>query len=96
LNACCGHSQVSAFAALGLPTHAEGRDYSYPFLKNCTLPKLFLSGDHDQYAPAEQLAQVAASAAEPKRLLLLPGADHFFTGQLEPMQHALTCWLKEQ
>jgi alpha/beta superfamily hydrolase len=96
LNACCGHPQVSAFAALGLPTHAEGRDYSYPFLKNCTLPKLFLSGDHDPYAPAEQLAQVAASAAEPKRLLLLPGADHFFTGQLEPMQHALTCWLKEQ
>jgi alpha/beta superfamily hydrolase len=96
LNACCGHRQVSAFAALGLPTHAEGRDYSYPFLPTCTLSKLFLSGDHDQYAPAEQLARVAASAAEPKRLLLLPGADHFFTGQLEPMQHALTCWLKEQ
>jgi alpha/beta superfamily hydrolase len=96
LNACCSRGRVSAFAALGLPTHAEGRDYNYPFLKKCTFPKLFLSGDHDQYAPAEQLMQVAASAAEPKRLLLLPGADHFFTGQLEPMQQALTCWLKEQ
>ena len=95
LNACCGHKQVSAFAALGLPTHAEGRDYGYPFLATCTFPKLFLSGDHDQYAPAEQLARVAASAAEPKRLLLLPGADHFFTGQLEPMQQALNGWLKE-
>ncbi len=96
LNACCGRGQVSAIAALGLPTHAEGRDYSYPFLATCRLPKLFLSGDQDQYAPAAQLARVAASAAEPKRLLLLPGADHFFTGQLEPLQHALTCWLKEQ
>jgi alpha/beta superfamily hydrolase len=96
LNACCTRGRASAFAALGLPTHAEGRDYSYPYLKNCTIPKLFLSGDHDQYAPAEQLARVAASAAEPKRLLLLPGADHFFTSQLEPMQQALTCWLKEQ
>ena len=96
LNACCGHKQVSAFAALGLPTHAEGRDYSYPCLATCTLPKLFLSGDHDQYAPAERLARVAASAAEPKRLLLLAGADHFFTGHLAPMQRSLAGWLKEQ
>jgi len=39
---------------------------------------------------------LAGSAAEPKRLLLIPGADHFFTGHLEPMQQALAGWLKEQ
>jgi hypothetical protein len=96
LAACCGRSQVRALVALGLPTHAEGREYHYPFLSKCVLPKFFLSGDHDQYAPSAQLAQVIASAAEPKRLVLLPGADHFFTGQLEPMQFALAGWLKEQ
>jgi alpha/beta superfamily hydrolase len=100
--ACCGRSQIAtaadvhAVAALGLPIQVDGRDYIYPFLKDCTIPKLFLSGDHDQFAPAAQLARVAASAAEPKRLVLLPGADHFFAGQLEPMQQALSCWLKEQ
>ena len=26
----------------------------------------------------------------------VPGADHFFTDQLEPMQRALAGWLKEQ
>jgi len=36
------------------------------------------------------------SAAEPKRLLLIPGADHFFTGELLAMQQALSGWLKEQ
>ncbi len=86
LSACCGRRPVRALAALGLPTHAEGHDYRYRFLADCNLPKLFLSGDRDQYAPAAQLAQVAASASEPKRLVLLPGADHFFAGQLEPMQ----------
>ena len=100
LKACCSASerraQVRAIAALGLPTHSEGRDYNYWFLADCFLPKLFLSGGHDQYAPATQLAQVAASAAEPKRLLLIPGADHFFTGQLDAMQQALGGWLKEQ
>jgi alpha/beta superfamily hydrolase len=104
------HPRVRALVALGLPIHTQStpgaggssplgwkaRDYRYPFLRNCTLPKLFLSGDRDQFAPAIQLVQVAAAAAEPKRLLLLPGADHFFTGQLEPMQQELTGWLKEQ
>lgn len=100
LRACCGEPccrpDVRALAALGLPAHAQGRDYSYPFLSNCNLPKLFLSGDHDQYAPADKLKQITAPAADPKRLMFVPGADHFFAGQLEPMQHALSGWLKEQ
>jgi len=95
LSACCGRENISALVALGLPTHAEGRDYHYRFLKNSTIPKLFLSGDNDQYAPAAQLEQVAGSAAEPKHLVLLPRADHFFTGHLESMQLALCGWLKE-
>jgi alpha/beta superfamily hydrolase len=100
LAACCGPAEAStdvrAFAALGLPIQVDDREYGYPFLRNCKIPKLFLSGDHDQFAPAAQLVQVAASAAEPKRLVLLPGADHFFAGQLEPMQQTLSGWLKEQ
>jgi alpha/beta superfamily hydrolase len=104
LRACCGqrntvskaHTDVRALVALGLPTQIEGRNYDFSFIAHCNIPKLFLSGDHDQFAPAAQWAQVAGSAAEPKRLVLLPGADHFFTGQLNPMQHALSGWLKEQ
>ena len=100
LRACCGSSgreiKIRALVALGLPTQAEGREYKYRFLAECKIPKLFLSGDHDQYAPVAQLAQVAASAAEPKQLKLIPGADHFFAGQLAPMQQALSVWLKEQ
>jgi alpha/beta superfamily hydrolase len=107
LRACCSSgntgksargntNQVRALAALGLPTHTSGNNYRYPCLNDCILPKLFLSGDHDQFAPATQLAQVVSSAAEPKRLLLIPGADHFFTSQLAPMQQALAGWLKEQ
>jgi alpha/beta superfamily hydrolase len=97
LKACCARrGNVRALAAIGLPTHAEGRDYEYPSLKDCTLPKVFVSGDRDQYAPAAQLAEVVASAAEPKQLAIVPGADHFFSGHLEGMQAALSGWLKEQ
>jgi alpha/beta superfamily hydrolase len=96
LAACCGRADVKAIAALGLPTNAEGRQYHYRFLAGCPLPKLFLSGDQDQFAPRAELADVAAAASEPKQLVLIPGADHFFAGQLEPMQQALAGWLKEQ
>jgi uncharacterized protein len=103
LQACCGgktgngsSNQVRALVALGLPTQAGERHYRYSFLRTCSLPKLFLSGDCDEYAPAAELQRVAATTAEPKKLVLLPGADHFFAGQLEAMQNILASWLKEQ
>ena len=98
--ACCDTLQpranLRALALLGLPTQAAGRHYRYAFLHHCSLPKLFLSGGCDEYAPAADLQQVAAHAAEPKQLVLLPGADHFFAGRLEAMQNTLAAWLKEQ
>lgn len=100
--ACCYDSRpktaasIRALAALGLPTLALDRRYEHASLPGCTLPKLFLSGDRDQFAPRQDLQQVFDSASEPKSLVLIPGADHFFTGRLESMQKALADWLKEQ
>jgi alpha/beta superfamily hydrolase len=100
LQACCTQPQaaanVHALVALGLPIATDGSTYRYPFLESCTLPKLFLSGDRDRFASPAELTQVVSAAAEPKRLVLLPGADHFFTGHLPAMQSSLAGWLKEQ
>lgn len=100
LRACSGghpsRHDVRALAALGLPMTADSSAYHYPFLKNLAVPKLFLSGSRDQFASAAQLDSVVASAAEPKRLILIPGADHFFSEHLGSMQNALAEWLKEQ
>lgn len=102
LMACCTRmrtqtsASIRALASLGLPTQALDRRYQHPSLAACTIPKFFLSGDHDQFAPEFDLRQITDSAAEPKSLVLIPGADHFFTGHLEAMQNALASWLKEQ
>jgi alpha/beta superfamily hydrolase len=101
LAACCAKTatrgiDIRALIALGLPIHSETQSYDYPFLADCAIPKLFISGDRDQYASPSELSQVVANAAEPKELVFIPGADHFFTRQLEPMQSCLTSWLKEQ
>lgn len=90
------HPAIHALIALGLPTQPLTSAYHYSFLQGLTMPKLFLSGDRDQFAPPDQLSQVVSQAAEPRRLILFHGADHFFVGQLEPMQRAIARWSKEQ
>lgn len=87
---------VRALIALGLPTHADGRDYHYRFLHEATVPKLFLSGDRDDFGPVAQLQQLVFTAADPKQLIFIPDSDHFFTGRLEAMQTALAGWVNEQ
>lgn len=102
LLACCGSMgqsaspAIRALALLGLPTHAEGRQYQYPQAASCSLPKLFLSGAEDQYASEADLKEVLSQSAQPRKLVLVRGADHFFTGQLQEMQSALSHWLKEE
>jgi alpha/beta superfamily hydrolase len=93
LQACCAYPDIHGFAALGLPTQAGSRRYSYPFLGECHFPKLFLSGGQDQFASPEQLKAAFDTAADPKRLVLIPNADHFFLGHLEAMQSSLQQWL---
>jgi alpha/beta superfamily hydrolase len=101
LVACCGNDDtprrnIHALAALGLPTQGFGHQFHYPFLAGCTVPKLFLSGDRDWFAPKAELQQVVNAAADPKHLVFVSGADHSFTGHLESMQQSLATWLKEQ
>jgi len=38
---------------------------------------------------------VFAEAVEPKRLVIIPEADHFFAGHLDRMRIALSDWVRE-
>ncbi len=89
LRAACDDADVRALIALGAPIRADDRQYGYDFLAHCVKPKLFVSGDHDQYAPADALRAMVASLAEPKQLVLVEHADHFFAGRLEDMKAAI-------
>ena len=94
LRACCGDPRVKGIAALGLPVRAGGREYHYSFLAGCLQPKLFISGTNDEYGPQAEVEATVATAAPPAELVLVPGADHFFAGKLEPVQRALSAWLE--
>ena len=92
LSVCCGDPRVKGLVALGLPVHAEGRDYRYDFLSACGMSKLFISGTRDRYGPQSQIEAAMAMAASPKEMVWVEGADHFFVGKLDQVQRAIRNW----
>ena len=95
LRAAVVHPRVAGLILLGPPVRVEERKYSYETLHENPLPKLMVSGDRDQYAPLAELQEIFFRAAEPKRLVLVPGADHFFGGHMEELREALRGWVRE-
>ncbi|QNI35477.1 alpha/beta hydrolase [Edaphobacter albus] len=103
LQAGCGDPRVRGLVGLGVPYRAEGRSYTYEFLEKCTQPKLFISGTEDQFGPRAQVEPMLTRAADPKRIVWIEGAEHFFQGtpnfpgaKLNQMQDAMREWLKEE
>jgi len=93
LRVCCGDTRLAGLISLGTPVAAEGRVYTYHYLQNCAKPKLFVSGAQDQYAPTENIRKVVELAPEPKELVIIEGAGHFFEGHLAEMQGAIQSWI---
>ena len=93
MRACCGDPRVRGMIALGLPVSAEGRNYTYQYLPNCSQPKLFVSGDQDQFGPVAGVEAVVATAPQPKELVWIAGADHFFLGKLDQVQAVIVDWV---
>lgn len=94
LSATCSDQRVKGAVALGLPVAAEGRGYTYDFLSNCLIPKLFVSGTNDQFGPRAQVAAVVAAAHPPTEMVWVEGAGHFFVGKLDQVQAAILDWLQ--
>jgi alpha/beta superfamily hydrolase len=94
LPAACSDQRVKAVIGLGLPVSPIGdRSYEFSFLEGCAKPKLFVSGERDQFATPAQLKSLIGSLPEPKKLTLISGADHFFEGRLREMRETIEQWV---
>jgi hypothetical protein len=85
--------RVDAVIALGFPV-AMLRDTS--FLDGCRKPRLFVQGEQDRFGSGRQMRALVAPLPEPRRLVVLPDTDHFFTGRLDPLQEAIAAWAAER
>jgi len=101
LRAACSDARVRAVIGVGTPVvpvaeaTEEPRVYALDFLQQCVKPKLFVSGARDQFGPRAKLEALVASVPEPKKLVLIEGADHFFEGRLRELRDAIESWAKE-
>ena len=96
LRAACPDPRVGAVIGLGLPVAAiDDRVYDFEFLQSCLKPKLFVSGDRDQFGPCAQLTRVVDALPGPKKLVIVSGADHFFEGRLRELRETIEAWVKE-
>jgi len=102
MQAGCGDPRVPGLIGLGVPFLAEDRSYSYEFLEYCAQPKLFICGAEDQFGPRDAVEPMLRRAADPKRMIWIEGAEHFFQGtpsspgpKLNQMQSQILDWLHE-
>ena len=96
LRAAAPDTRVPVLISLGTPiSPVDNRSYDYNFLLPCAKPKLFVSGSRDQFASPLKLQELVQSLAEPKRLVIIEAADHFFEGRLREMRETVEGWAKE-
>jgi uncharacterized protein len=88
----CKDARVSDLIGLGIPVNSS--DFS--FLSQCNKPKLFVHGSNDEYGVVEKVKTLVASWPGDNHLVVVEGADHFFTGKLDQLDEAITAWLTQQ
>ena len=81
----CGDPRVSHLIGVGVPVAL----LAPADLAGCAKPKLVVQGEQDQYGPRAELERWFADVSEPKRLSIVPGADHFFTQYQTELSAAL-------
>jgi uncharacterized protein len=102
LRAACADARVKAVIGVGVPAIPVAADseaprtYAFEFLSDCMKPKLFVSGARDQFGPRPKLDALVAAVPEPKRLVVIEGADHFFEGRLRELRETIEGWVKQE
>ena len=82
--------RVSFLIGIGTPLEK----YDFSFLAQCRKPLLLVHGDHDEFGDVERLRGLVADLepSVPVKLVVIPGAGHFFDNQLDELKRAITDW----
>lgn len=70
---------------LGLPIELNDR-YDYGYLAEAGKPILIVQGENDEHGSGEQISTTLAPLGAHITLVRIPDADHYFTGQTDPLR----------
>ncbi|HET6342042.1 MAG TPA: alpha/beta fold hydrolase [Gemmatimonadota bacterium] len=77
--------RVTHLVGIGTPTGS----FDFHALAGVAKPKLFVQGEEDKHGPLAELQAGLARVAKPWELVIVEGADHFFTGRLPLLERAI-------
>ena len=94
LDVAINDQRVQYLIGIGTPLDK----YDFTFLKACRKPLLLVHGEHDEFGDVEQLRKLAAELEKHThvRLVVIPGAAHFFENRLDELKRAIMDWINEQ
>ncbi len=89
LRVACGDVRLERCLAAGAPVN----NGDWHFLSHCGCSKFFLHSTNDIHGARKKMESVFASAAEPKKIVWIEAADHFFVDALEDFEEqAYLAW----
>lgn len=86
----CEMPEVDAIFLIGTPVDK----YDFGYLRQCEKPMLFLHGTDDEFGDADKLEKVVQGVRNAESVIV-SGADHFFSKQLEAVDETIRQWAEE-
>ena len=88
--AACELPEVDAIFLIGTPVNK----YDFTYLRHCEKPMLFVHGTQDEHGDVGKLEKLVPHIRNAESIIIT-GADHFFTKQLEPLEETMRGWAEE-
>jgi uncharacterized protein len=86
----CEIPEVDAVFLLGTPVDK----YDFGYLRDCEKPMLLIHGTQDEHGDVAKLEKVVEKIRNAESVIIT-GADHFFTKQLEAVEETMRAWAEE-
>lgn len=86
----CELPDVFAVFLIGTPVNK----YDFGYLRHCEKPMLFLHGTQDEFGDAGRLEKLAQQVRNAESVIVT-GADHFFSKQLDAVDETMRSWAAE-
>jgi alpha/beta superfamily hydrolase len=86
----CELPEVNAVFLIGTPVNK----YDFGYLKTCEKPMLILHGTQDEHGDVEKLEKLVQNIRNAESVIVT-GADHFFTKQIDMVEETLRVWAEE-
>jgi alpha/beta superfamily hydrolase len=87
----CRDNRVKQLISIGTPLSK----YSFGFLTECSKPLLFVHGELDEFGDVDEVRKLTEELKKQAtvKLVVVPGAGHFFDNSLDQLKSAITEWV---